>query len=384
MPDSKISQIELSPRPLGITVILVTAMAFVLGLARNELALSLLGAVFLIILIYCLLGVLLLGIIHRRKASLLSMAIIPDTLNAGEEAEFVFKSPAGAPGGIAGNPSPGEKFFSLPAIIVRCELSMGTLDGRVIRHYADPGAGDRGFFPVAERGAYYSGFRSPGLPVPGSTGPRSALWDRLVVFDGPGFFRLTLPLGQGPNPRLLALPRPAEEKLSFSLKSGGAEVPAENHYQKSDSLTDHRPYVPGDDPRRINWKLYSHAPLGDLFVREGEPRPPPHSQLIILIDGETDPSLYSPEEGRRGVDILCENALRAAQEFSARGMDIQVGWTEASGAGDDLAPGPRALVPGTEGSSIPGARDASLPSHSSAPLNSSSPVNSLAPGGEDI
>jgi uncharacterized protein (DUF58 family) len=101
----------------------------------------------------------------------------------------------------------------------------------------------------------------------------------------------------------------------------------EPRFHRTDDLTDHRPYIPGDDPRRINWKLYGHAPSSELFVREGEPEPPPHSRLIILLDTQVDGGLYGPAEGLRAVDLLCGNALAAALEFSGRGIEVSLGFT---------------------------------------------------------
>ena len=306
------------PRTLGSFVILITILAFIAGEARNELALTLLGTVFLTILAYCFFSVLFLGLLHRRKARSLSLFILSENVNTGKEGELVIKS-------SGGDPPKKSYFWRLPAVLIRCELCLETKDGRVIRHYADPGTENYSKFPVKERGAYYG------------------KCERLVIFDAPLFFRLSLPVGNSVSskPRLLALPRPAEEAAALSLKSGGAEQRSEPHYRKSDELTDHRPYVPGDDPRRINWKLYSHAPLGDLFVREGESVPPPHSRLLIMIDTEADATLYSVNEGRRAVDLLCENALAAALEFSARGMDILIGYSgqsaeSGSGTGSPL------------------------------------------------
>jgi uncharacterized protein (DUF58 family) len=90
-------------------------------------------------------------------------------------------------------------------------------------------------------------------------------------------------------------------------------------------MIDHRPYVPGDDPRRINWKLYGHG--GGLFVRDGEREPPPQSHIVILIDTGYDPLLYSTAEARQGVDVLCENALAAALACTESGMDVLTGWS---------------------------------------------------------
>ena len=291
------------PRTMGSFAILITALAFLAGQIRNELALTLLGTVFSCILSYSFLGAFLLGLVHRRKALSLSIAIASETVNVQSHGELLIKA--------------DRHFWRLPAILVRCEICLKTRDGRVIRHCADPalsqaalpGAGNYSRFPVSERGAYYGEH------------------DRFIVFDAPGFFRLSIPIPQGAGPRLFAVPVAAEDSIPLSLKAGGSRQRNEPHYRKSDELTDHRPYIPGDDPRRINWKLYGHAPMGELFVREGEPEPPPHSRLLILIDTETDSALYTLDEGRRAVDLLCESALAAALEFSSQGMDISIGCT---------------------------------------------------------
>ena len=301
------------PQTLGFFIILVTVLGFVAGWLRNELVLTLLGTIFLTILAYCFLGIFFLGLIYRRKAKTLSMVITSETVSAGKDGEVLLKTKGDTP--------KRNYFWRLPALLVRCELHLETFDGRVIRHYTDPGAEKFSNFPVKERGAYFGED------------------DRLVISDAPGFFQLSLPIGgnspaegkqtnnKNEKPRLLSLPSPMEETLHFPVSSGGTTQRNEPHFRKSDELLDHRPYVPGDDPRRINWKLFSHAPLGDLLVREGEPEPPPHSRLLILIDSEVDLSLYTFNEGRQAVDLLCESALTAAQDFSLRGIDILIGYT---------------------------------------------------------
>lgn len=305
-------KLPLVPRPgtLGIFVMLVTLLAFAAGHLRNELALTLLAAVFLTILVYCFAVVFLLALFHRRRLSSISANVMTKIVTAGKEGEVRFTAKG--------------RFFRLPGVLIRYELKLETLDGRVIRHIFDPAlasAKGTSFFAVRERGAYY--------------GSR----DELAVFDVPGFFRLAFPIPQGDDPRLLAVPVPAEESISFSIRSGGEEQRSEPHYLRTDDLTDHRPYIPGDDPRRINWKLYGHA--GDLFVREGEPEPPPHSRLVILLDTQADPGLYNPEESRRAVDILCRNALAAALEFSGQGIEVSIGHTGGKireGKASELAP----------------------------------------------
>ena len=288
-----------------------------MGGLRNELALLLLGTLFLAVLVYCYLGIFVLGLLNRRKALALSMVIGMDAdymaaVDTGGNAELSIKTGSGFNSGK-------NRFFRLPAILIRCVLTIETRDGRVIRHYADPGAAQYSSFPVRERGAYYSGLSSD---------------DGFLIFDATGFFSLSLPMARREKLRLLALPLPAGERLALSINSGGTERRNEVRYRKKDEFTDQRPYVPGDDPRRINWKLYGHAPLGELFVREGDPLPASHARLLMLIDGEADNTLFGAEEARRAVDLLCENALSAGLEFLRQGIDITIGYTGSGPTGD--------------------------------------------------
>ncbi|MDR1277892.1 MAG: DUF58 domain-containing protein, partial [Treponema sp.] len=229
----------------------------------------------------------------------LSVRLSPRRIAAGETAE-VFLSPE----------KTGPKFFRLPGVLVRYQINLETRDGRSLVYLFDPrrAGTEPKTFEVTERGAYFSEY------------------DELVFFDVLGFFRLSRRFFLEHEPRILAGPRRAEERLPLRIRSGGTEQRSDVHYLRTDNLIDHRPYIPGDDPRRINWKLYSHG--GSLFVREGEPEPPPHSRLLILVDTQADSFLFSlAAEARRAVDLLCENALAAALEYAEAGRDILIGHT---------------------------------------------------------
>jgi uncharacterized protein (DUF58 family) len=274
-------------------------LGFAGGALRNELALTLAGAVFLAVLAYCFAAAAFLSGIHRKKVPALSVRMPAKNISAGKRGELVFS-----------RNTPGKgRFFRLPGMLIRYAVNLETRDGRRICHLFDPDTLKDGgdFFAVPERGAYYS---------------RN---DEFLIFDMLGFFRVSFPVPQDRGPRLLALPAAAAEAIPVYIRAGGDEQRRESTYLRTDNLIDHRPYIPGDDPRRINWKLYSHG--GELFVREGEPEPPPHSKLTILVDAQVDGGLYSPEAGRRGVDLLCENALAAALEYSGLGMEVCIGYT---------------------------------------------------------
>jgi hypothetical protein len=289
------------PKRLGVFILILTAMLLVAGMSRGELALSLVGALFLVTLTYCFLATLLLALFSRKKAAAASARILTREVRAGGQGELGF---------ALGAAYQGRRFLRLPGIIVRYEMRVMTKDGRRIRHIVDPDAlsNKMSVFPVPERGAYY-----------GAAAP-----DFITIFDAQGFFHLSLPVLADTGCRLLATPRMVEA-FPIHAHSGGAERRNTPHFQRTDNLTDHRPYIPGDDPRRINWKLYGHA--GDLFIREGEPEPPPHSKLVILVDTEFDSALYTLETARYGIDLLCENALAIAVEYTERGMAMSVGYT---------------------------------------------------------
>jgi uncharacterized protein (DUF58 family) len=294
---------------MGFFILLMAVLSFSAGRLRNELALILMGAVFFSVLAYSMAALSVLSVLHRKSS--LYLKISPNRINAGERGEFLLSRKGGK-----------VFFFRLPGILIRYEINLTTRDDRQVRHVFDPHT-PAGSFSVQNRGAYRGAH------------------DHLMIFDALGLLRVSIPVPQEGGVRLLALPAPAAEFLSPAILSGGSGRRSEPRFLRTDTLIDHRPYMPGDDPRRINWKLYGH--LGDLFVREGEPEPPPHTQLDILVDTQIDPQLYTPETGRRGVDLLCETALAIILEYAGRGMDMAVGYTGGEGLREG-SPGELAAV----------------------------------------
>jgi uncharacterized protein (DUF58 family) len=119
-------------------------------------------------------------------------------------------------------------------------------------------------------------------------------------------------------------------------RTGGDVHREEPSFARTDELTESRRYLPGDDPRRINWKLYGHS--GELFVREGEPEPPPRSRYAVVVDTSVDSYLYSTEEGGAAVDSLAERALGLVTDLRTSGLDVEYCATGCSfAAGDDKA-----------------------------------------------
>jgi len=291
------------PRPMGIFILLIIILAFIAGALRQEWALVLAGAVFLALWLYCLILTLLLALIHRRRARRAFIRVNPREVAAGDQTEAAYSEGETA--------APQGRIIQLPGILVRCRLLLATKDGRRIRYDFNPAVSAPHFCTVEKRGAYFSAY------------------DEFAVFDILGFFRFAFRLPAESGARLLASPRAADESPAVNARAGESMLKPEFSLQRTDNFIDHRPYVPGDDPRRINWKLFSHG--GGLFVREGEHEPPPQSNLIILIDTEYDPLLYNKSEARRGIDMLCETALAAALACAESGMDVLTGYSGIAG-----------------------------------------------------
>jgi hypothetical protein len=286
---------------MGLLTLLVIVIAFTAAALRQEAGLALTGAVFFLPWFYSLVMTLILALIHSRRAKRACIRISPREVAAGGQAEAVYSE--GDTGVSAG------KILQLPGVLVRCRLLLATKDGRRIAHDFNPNdpAQSPHLFVAEKRGAYFSSY------------------DEFAVFDIFGFFRFAFLLSAGANARLLASPGAAQEPVSVHARAGESNQQPEFSFQRTDNLIDHRPYIPGDDPRRINWKLYGHG--GGLFVREGEREPPPHSNIVIMVDCEYDPSLYKLAEAARGIDVLCENAMAAAQACMESGMDVLIGYT---------------------------------------------------------
>ncbi|MDR0504148.1 MAG: DUF58 domain-containing protein [Treponema sp.] len=311
--DKKPSKITAAffPKTTGIFVMLIIILSFTAAAIRGETALTLTGAFFLAIWLYCFLMTLLLALAHFRAAAGISFSINPQ------------KTTCAAHGCAAQinaicRFSHNRMIFQFPGILVRCRVLLHTRDGRRVFHDFRPDDTQTSF-QVIKRGAYYTGRGG------------SSDYNEFAVFDIFGFFRFAWRIREtqvNNEAALLVSPLTALESFTVQAKGGGSDRHDTGVPQRADDLTDHRPYVPGDDPRRINWKLYGHG--GDLFIRQGEYRPPPQSNITILIDTQYD-SLYArksadKKQAAEAVDLLCECAL-AIINSAGKERNVRIGFT---------------------------------------------------------
>jgi len=69
--------------------------------------------------------------------------------------------------------------------------------------------------------------------------------------------------------------------IPFSTDTGGEQVIQSMSKINSTDFFDNRKYYPGDDTRRINWKVFAH--LDELHVREVEKIPPSVGEITIIF-----------------------------------------------------------------------------------------------------
>jgi hypothetical protein len=254
-------------------------------------------------LAYSFLAVLVASLLRGEASYRISVVIDRDTCPIGESVTAAVRAP---------------RKLRLPGVIVRYEIPLKTVDGRRLPISFDPHASARKEVPVLLRGAYYA--------------PR----EFLTVRDAFGFFSAERAVAAEEGPRIIAIPEAREFPIVLEPRAGGEARREEPRFDHSDELTESRKYVPGDDPRRINWKLFGHS--GELFVREGDPEPPPRSRCTVLLDASVDPALYPGESGGRAVDGLASLALGLVSALRAAGLECGYGACgQEVASGDEIA-----------------------------------------------
>jgi uncharacterized protein (DUF58 family) len=250
-------------RPRGIFIAAVALAVLAVGIVRADLAALFWGSTFLLAAAYAVAGCLL---VRRRLAR-------------------------------RGRAGPGFLDVTLPASVtgpgaaaealVSADLPRAFLPGIGVRVALEPAWHDRTLGPVA-------GALAPGqnrLRLPFSAAQRGSYELRkaaLEAADVLGLARVRLPV---PLDERLVVPPAAAPRRAGSRQpdEGGASVEHVPRKRRSDELLETRRYVPGDDIRRLNWKLLAHA--GELFLRLGEETPPPRAHLLAVLDTTEHPAV---------------------------------------------------------------------------------------------
>ena len=104
----------------------------------------------------------------------------------------------------------------------------------------------------------------------------------LCLRDFAGFFSILFMQGAQSSRSYVVLPPvlPLEDRPLPELRSRVMhDAPSQ---ERTAELYESRPYFPGDDPRKIHWKLYAHTHA--LSVKLGAFEPPPVKHLTIYIE----------------------------------------------------------------------------------------------------
>jgi uncharacterized protein (DUF58 family) len=268
----------------GLALFLLAALLLVEGLVRSDLASLFWGASFLLYTIYAVLAshstLLLLKGGKGTEHDLISVTLPPTGMATGEEAEAQVS--AQLPRVLA----PGfSVLFYLPLSwhdrrveSVACRLSGGT-SARTIR------------FKAYARGVYRCD---------------------AAVLEARDVLGFTLNRVRVAVPATLTIHPTVTKEQSWRIRAEG-EAPSATttRRRRSEELLEVRKYYPGDDARRMNWKVFAHS--RELFLRVGEETPPPESRILFILDTSANP-LVPPRVGGIYLDALvnsCASAMDA-------------------------------------------------------------------------
>jgi uncharacterized protein (DUF58 family) len=132
----------------------------------------------------------------------------------------------------------------------------------------------------------------------------------LMVRDWCGFFEYRI---AGETNQLLTV-YPASLIMERGIPARRNHVPEKQAFiswQKDRELFDSRPYYPGDDPRRINWKMLARH--DELFVKEGNSFSPSKKSALLMLDGSGDTDL---------LDLLFRRFSALTEQLTEAGLQL--------------------------------------------------------------
>jgi len=278
----------------GLLILALSLAVLAAGLVRADLAALFWGSSFLLFSAYALAAGHVFRLSLRRQAArpeLVSVILPAAGIFSDEEteAQVLVRLPRAFPPGIG----------------VRLRLPLDWHERRIdaVTLRCVPGRNERSIpFSAKYRGTYASteavfevrdllGFTANLLPVP--------LRETLTVFPS-----------LSPVPDTSTLMEQAEDSAVYAPRR-----------RRSEELLEARKYYPGDDVRKLNWKVFAH--LNELFLRIGEEVPPPESRILFVLDCTASP-LVPHAIAADYLDRLVESCASLLVSLLGRRIDVML------------------------------------------------------------
>ena len=109
----------------------------------------------------------------------------------------------------------------------------------------------------------------------------------------------------------------------------------------SSTVGETRPYLPGDDIRRMNWRLWAHT--AQPFVRATEWLPPPLGETLWVLDTSVPPGT-PPSAGEHWLDLRAAALLSALAQTGAWSLYIPSLSVHLRGEGINISSAQKALA----------------------------------------
>ena len=277
----------------GILFSVLSLTILIVGILRMELAAILWGSAFALLALYSLL-------VNRIMQSVLRRFFekTPDPVDFTLSAAGVFPRSAATAELKAELPA-----FIAPGIKFRLEILLHWAGRDPLRLSCDLRGGRNHHvfeFSPSYRGCYQS---------------REV---RIVVGDLLGFTSFPVALALAERLRVFPAVQPEAARRPPSLE-GGQEEKRRRRQKRSEELLEVRKYFPGDDIRKVHWKVFAHT--SELFLRIGEETPPPESRFLVILDAASTQAVPARIEADY-LDALVEICSATVLEVLTRGYQV--------------------------------------------------------------
>ena len=275
----------------GLLIFVLAAGLLAAGIARADLAGLFWGSSFLLVTLYALLAghLFLISARGRRTAESITFHLPAGGLDPADQNEAVISArlPRAFPPGFSVQ-------LSLP-------MSWHTRKIEGIRLSMRPGPGQaRVTFTADHRGVYEG---------------RGAV---LEAYDILGLTAHRLRFPRSDTLTVYPPVRSARELLGLVEQTDESTVDSRRR-RRSEELLEARKYYPGDDVRRLNWKVFAH--MDELFLRIGEEVPPPESRILFILDTTSNPCVPRAVDADY-LDRLVESCASVMVHLAGRGLEV--------------------------------------------------------------